>query len=149
MTGFFSKMLEQTSPHLESDHYEKDEAGRKIAGVMRVPIVTMPGIHPRAIAMSNSCGHWEYSSVAQAKKTGAGVGVTEGAPTQGADGKTYRDPDWERNMWWEDESNGDPTKWKQNTGNGWNQNQIMPIAPDPITGQQAFHSTVVKLTKLD
>ena len=148
LTGYFSKMLEEVSPHLESDHYEKDEAGRKIAGVMRVPIVTMPGIHPRAIAMSNSCGHWEYTSVAQAKKAGAGVGVDVGAPTQGADGTTYRDPDWERNMWWEDESNGDPTKWKQNTGNGWNQNRIMPIAPDPTTGQQAFHSTVVSLKKL-
>ncbi|MFT7631017.1 MAG: thiosulfate reductase/polysulfide reductase chain A [Mariniblastus sp.] len=148
LTGYFSKMLEKTSPHLASDHYQKDEEGRLIAGTMRVPIVTMSGIHPRAIAMSNSCGHWEYTSVAQAKKASSAVGVAEGQVAQGSDGETYRDPDWERNMWWEDKSNGDPTKWEQNTGNGWNQNKVMPIAPDPVTGQQAFHSTVVSLKKL-
>ncbi len=67
---------------------------------------------------------------------------------QGSDSKTYRDPDWENNMWWEDNSDGDTTRWKHNTGNGWNQNPILPIAPDPITGQQAFHSTVVSLRKI-
>lgn len=148
LTGYFSKMLEKTNPNLVNDHYEKDDSGRMIAGRMRVPIVTMPGIHPRAIAMSNSCGHWEYTSVAQAKKASASVGVADGPIEAGSDSKTYRDPDWERNMWWEDDSNGDHTKWKQNTGNGWNQNRIMPIAPDPITGQQAFHSTVVSLKKI-
>jgi hypothetical protein len=51
-------------------------------------------------------------------------------------------------LWWKDKSNGDPAMWKQNTGNGWNQNRIMPIAPDPVTGQQAFHSTVVSIKKL-
>ncbi len=142
LTGYFSKMLESTNPNLKSDHYEQDEAGRLIAGRMRVPIVTMPGIHPRAIAMSNSCGHWEYSSVAQAKK------AVTGSKLVGSNGQKYADPDWEQNMWWEDNSNGDPGAWKQNTGNGWNQNRIMPIAPDPITGQQAFHSTVVSIRKI-
>ena len=66
----------------------------------------------------------------------------------GSDGATYRDADWERNMWWEDHSGDDPTKWKQNTGNGWNQNKLMPISPDPISGQQAFHDTVVSVRKL-
>jgi len=66
----------------------------------------------------------------------------------GNDIETYRDADWERNMWWEDQSNGDPTKWKKNTGNGWNQNKLMPISPDPITGQQAFHDTVVAIKKI-
>ncbi len=141
LTGYFSKMLEEVSPHLP--HGEQAEDGRFIAGRMRVPIVTMPGIHPQAIAMSNSCGHWQYSNVAQAKKTPATTSQTDGM-----DGSTHRDPDWERNMWWEDQSGGDPSKWQQNTGAGWNQNRIMPIAPDPITGQQAFHSTVVSLKKL-
>jgi len=44
--------------------------------------------------------------------------------------------------------NGDPAKWQQNTGNGWNQNRLMPIAPDPVTGQQAFHDTVVSVKPL-
>jgi thiosulfate reductase/polysulfide reductase chain A len=140
LTSYFSQMLETSSPNLI--HGDRDQTGRIVAGTMRVPIVTMPGIHPKAIAMSNSCGHWQYSSVAQAKKQTA-----QTSSLAGSDPKTYQDADWERNMWWEDLANGDPSKWKQNTGNGWNQNRLMPIAPDPITGQQAFHSTVVRITK--
>ena len=110
---------------------------------MRVPVVTMSGIHPQAIAMSNSCGHWQYTNVAKAQKQ-----PRQGDHLMGSDTNTYRDEDWERNMWWEDQSNGNITQWKKNTGNGWNQNRLMPISPDPVTGQQAFHSTVVKLEKL-
>ena len=90
---------------------------------MRVPIVTMQGIHPKAIAMSNSCGHWQYTNVAKAK-----AGSADGEYLVGSDRESYRDADWERNMWWEDKSNGDRKKWLQNTGNGWNQNKLMPIA---------------------
>jgi len=140
LTSYQSKLLLDNSPHLT--HGEPDESGRIEVSKMRVPIVTMQGIHPKAIAMSNSCGHWQYTSVAQAKKQ-ADVSYLEGT-----DPKTYRDEDWERNMWWEDDSAGDPAKWRPNTGNGWNQNRLMPIAPDPITGQQAFHDTVVKISKV-
>ena len=146
LTGYFSRMLEETNPNLA--HGERDESGRLVAGTMRVPIVTMPGIHPSAIAMSNSCGHWQYTNVAQAKKAPADDGRDDGFVTQGSDGEQFQDPDWERNMWWEDKSGGDLEKFQMNTGNGWNQNRIMPIAPDPITGQQAFHSTVVSLKKI-
>ncbi|MEK6238094.1 MAG: hypothetical protein N2C14_25560 [Planctomycetales bacterium] len=45
-------------------------------------------------------------------------------------------------------SDGDPAAWKRNTGNGWNQNKLTPISPDPVTGQQAFHDTVVKIIKV-
>ena len=93
--------------------------------------------------MSNSCGHWQYSNVAKAK-----AGSASGDYLLGSDQESYRDADWERNMWWEDKSDGDRSKWVKNTGNGWNQNKLMPIAPDPITGQQAFHSTVVSVKKL-
>ncbi len=140
LTSFHSKLLLDNAPHLT--HGERDSSGRIEVSKMRVPIVTMQGIHPKAIAMSNSCGHWEYTSVAQAKKESTVSSVV------GSDPKTYRDEDWERNMWWEDSSGGDPAKWRRNTGNGWNQNRLMPIAPDPITGQQAFHDTVVKVSKL-
>ena len=141
LTSYFSRELEDKSPHL--NHAEIDpKTGRRVVSRMRVPIVVMEGIHPRAIAMSNSCGHWQYTSVAQAKRNG------EGQHLQGSDGETYRDADWERNMWWEDSSGGDPAKWRPNTGNGWNQNRLMPIAPDPISGQQAFHDTVVTIEKI-
>ena len=140
LTSFHSKMLDEQSPHLIRT--EADANGRREAGRMRVPVVLMEGIHPKAIAMSNSCGHWQYTSVATASKARAGSHL------EGSDGETYRDRDWEENMWWEDKSNGDPAAWKENTGNGCNQNQILPVAPDPITGQQAFHSTVVTLRKI-
>ena len=141
LTSYFSQMLDESAPHLH--HGTRGANGRTVSGTMRVPIVTMPGIHPRAIAMSNSCGHTQYTSVAQAKK-----GRPDGEKVAGMDIATYRDADWERNMWWQDGSGGDTAKWQKNTGNGWNQNTILPIAPDPVTGQQAFHSTVVKITRL-
>ncbi len=64
------------------------------------------------------------------------------------DPQGHRDEDWERNMWWQDDSNGNHKKWKRNTGNGWAQNHVLPIAPDYISGQQAFNSTVVRIRKL-
>jgi len=83
------------------------------------------------------------TSVAQARRK-----PVDGGHLIGSDGQTYRDADWERNMWWEDQSDGDLNKWKPNTGNGWNQNRLMPIAPDPVSGQQAFHDTVVRIAKI-
>jgi len=142
ITSYYSKELEQQSPHLNRSDWQ-DSSNRRVVATMRVPIVTMQGIHPRAIAMSNSCGHWQYTNVAQAKKHSTDTGHMTGT-----DGETYRDADWERNMWWEDTSNGNPTHWKANTGKGWNQNKLMPIAPDPVSGQQAFHDTVVTIKKL-
>ena len=142
LTSFYPESLTENSPHLKRDDLPVVN-GRQVVNTMRVPIVTMEGIHPKAIAMSNSCGHWQYTNVAKGIK-----GRPEGDLASGSDPETYRDADWERNMWWEDQSGGDPTKWKRNTGNGWNQNKLMPIAPDPITGQQAFHDTVVSIKKI-
>ena len=142
ITSYYSVELERRSPHLRRDDLS-DVDGRKQVSTMRVPIVTMQGIHPRAIAISNSCGHTQYTSVAQAKRKPANAG-----PLVGSDIETYRDPDWERNMWWEDTSGGDTSRWQRNTGNGWNQNRLMPIAPDPVSGQQAFHDTVVSIKKV-
>lgn len=143
LTSYYPEGLEKDSPHLKRDDLQVTN-GRKVVSKMQVPIVTMEGIHPRAIAMSNSCGHWEYTNVAKGIK-----GRPQGDAALGSDPEAYRDADWERNMWWEDQSNGDPKEWKQNTGNGWNQNKLMPIAPDPITGQQAFHDTVVSIRKVE
>ena len=100
-------------------------------------------VHPKAIAISNSLGHFAYTSVAQAKRR-----RDLGDEAEGYENQAMRDADWERNMWWEDRSGGDPEKWVQNTGNGWAQNNVLPISPDPISGQQAFNSTVVRVTKV-
>jgi len=142
LTSYYSTELEHQSPHLKRDDLDEVDGRRKVSS-MRVPIVTMQGIHPRAIAMSNSCGHSQYTSVAQARRQPA-----EGGHLVGSDTGRFVDADWERNMWWEDTSGGDHGAWKPNTGNGWNQNRLMPIAPDPISGQQSFHDTVVSVRKL-
>jgi anaerobic selenocysteine-containing dehydrogenase len=142
LTSYYSTELEHQSPHLKRDDLAEENGRRKVSS-MRVPIVTMEGIHPKAIAMSNSCGHSQYTSVAQARKQPAAKGHLVGS-----DAGQFVDADWERNMWWEDTSNGDPGAWTPNTGNGWNQNRLMPIAPDPISGQQSFHDTIVSVRKL-
>ena len=142
LTSYYSTELEHQSPHLKRDDLAEENGRRKVSS-MRVPIVTMEGIHPKAIAMSNSCGHSQYTSVAQARKQPAANGHLVGS-----DAGQFVDADWERNMWWEDTSNGDPGAWTPNTGNGWNQNRLMPIAPDPISGQQSFHDTIVSVRKL-
>ncbi len=111
---------------------------------LRLPVVVTRGVHPQAIAISNSLGHSEYTRVAQARKKG-----TLGGQEAGMDVEGLRDQDWERNMWWEDQSGGDWRKWKRNTGPGWAQNQILPIAPDYISGQQSFNDTVVSIRRLE
>ena len=141
LTSYYSTELEHQSPHLKRDDLAEENGRRKVSS-MRVPIVTMEGIHPRAIAMSNSCGHSQYTSVAQARRQPAAGGHLVGSDTA-----RFVDADWERNMWWEDTSGGDSGTWKPNTGNGWNQNRLMPIAPDPVSGPQAFHDTVVSVRK--
>jgi anaerobic selenocysteine-containing dehydrogenase len=109
---------------------------------LRIPVVITSGVHPKALAISNSLGHFQYSDVAKAKRQGpAGEAV-------GMNASGLRDDDWQRNLWWEDSSGGDPNKWKRNTGNGWAQNQVLPIAPDFISGQQSFNDTVVRVRKL-
>jgi anaerobic selenocysteine-containing dehydrogenase len=142
LVSYYSAELEEQSPHLRRDDLPI-ENGRKKISTMRVPVVTMEGIHPQAIAMSNSCGHTQYTSVAQARKQPASSGHLVGS-----DPKTFVDDDWQRNMWWQDDSRGDIKDWKQNTGNGWNQNRLMPISPDPITGQQSYHDTIVSIRKI-
>jgi hypothetical protein len=105
LTSYYSPELEKQSPHLNREDLSNLN-GRKKISTMRVPIVAMHGIHPKAIAMSNSCGHTQYTSVAQAKKEPAMAG-----PLVGSDPETCRDADWERNMWWEDNSMGDVSRW--------------------------------------
>ena len=136
VTGYRSRAVDEAMPHLNLGQGEIDNK-------LRIPVMLTKGVHPQAIAISNSLGHSEYTSVAQARRKdkvggqAAGMALTD-----------LRDADWERNMWWEDESGGDHKKWKRNTGNGFAQNKVLPISPDYISGQQAFNSTVVRIKKL-
>ncbi len=137
---------------VELTGYRSKDVHRKLAslglgtgktGTLRIPVVVTRGIHPRAIAISNSLGHTEYTRVARAERK-----APIGSQSAGMDLQSYVDDDWERNMWWEDTSGGERKKWRRNTGNGWAQNSILPISPDYISGQQAFNDTVVRIRKL-
>ena len=137
LTGHRSLYLAKLTPGLGLGSGELEKK-------LRIPVWITPAVHPKALAISNSLGHWEYTNVARAERGNDGLGDrAEGMDTNG-----YRDPDWERNMWWQDDSGGDPGKWVKNRGNGWAQNTVLPIAADPISGQQAFHSTVVNVRKV-
>ncbi|MFT7669216.1 MAG: thiosulfate reductase/polysulfide reductase chain A [Planctomycetota bacterium] len=136
LTGYRSTTVDQIMPSLGL-------GDGPIKSKLQLPIVVTKGVHPDAIAISASLGHDQYSSVAQARRNGA-----LGDHGKGMNPAGLRDEDWERNMWWQDNSDGDHSKWKRNTGNGWAQNHVMPISPDYISGQQAFNSTVVRIKKL-
>ena len=136
LTGYRSKTVD--------DKLKGLELGTGETGKLRIPVVVTKGVHPQAVAISNSLGHTEYTNVAKARKNPDEVG----SESSGMNMTGLRDADWERNMWWQDDSGGDPKKWKRNTGSGWAQNKILPISPDYISGQQAFNSTVVRLRKI-
>ncbi|MFK7741512.1 MAG: molybdopterin-dependent oxidoreductase [Planctomycetota bacterium] len=141
--GDFVKLKSYRSKHIDNMAPKIGLGQGEVDGELSLPVYITKAVHPRAIAISNSLGHFAYTSVAQAKTKRDLDGEQ---PGYGED--RMRDPDWERNMWWEDKSGGDPAKWQKNTGNGWAQNQVLPLSPDPISGQQAFNSTVVRITKV-
>lgn len=136
LTGYRSRTLHKALPGLAL-------GDGPVGQTLALPVVVTKGVHPAAIAISNSLGHDQYTRVAQARRADA-----LGGQAAGMDPVGLRDEDWERNMWWQDDSNGERTRWKRNTGNGWAQNHVLPIAPDWISGQQAFNSTVVRVRKL-
>jgi len=72
---------------------------------------------PGVIAISHHLGHWEYGRYASGKK----------APLAGSD-----DPDLKLKNW---------------NAYGVHCNWIIPNRPDPVSGQQAWMDTVVKVTK--
>lgn len=76
------------------------------------------GIHPSAVAVSFHCGHWEYGRYASGKKAPDG-----------------RDDDIDLSLkWW--------------TDNGEHPNSIIPNSPDPISGQQRWMDTVVRVRRV-
>ena len=136
VTGYRSRSVDESLPGLKLGQGAIDAK-------LELPVVVTRGVHPRAIAISNSLGHFQYTAVARAERESR-----SGSETAGMDRAGLRDADWERNMWWEDTSGGVRSEWKRNTGPGWAQNHVLPIAPDYISGQQAFNDTVVRIRTL-
>lgn len=86
-------------------------------GSIKTKVWLTNGIHPKVVAISDSCGHWQYGRIARAKKFTSDELNTEF-------------------IWWEED------------GNGVHPNPVIPSAPDPIGGSQAWMDTVVRITKV-
>ena len=92
-------------------------------GYMITKADVFEGIHPKVVAVSTGCGHWEYGRLAtltQKEKKGGEWGATT-------------DADIDNNVWWDDK--------------GVHPNAIIPTVVDPIGGSQGWFDTVVKVTK--
>lgn len=95
-----------------------------VVGTLRTRVHLTEGIHPLVIAVSHNNGRWVGGPVAAAGND------THGMPGFGP----ASDPDTGR-VWWKQEISVA-------------QNNLIPIYPDPRSGQQAWHDTVVRLRKV-
>lgn len=94
-------------------------------GRLRIRAHLTEGVHPSVIAISHNAG----------RSTGGPVASRRPDPAGFAGYGPARDPDVERNAWWRGEISVA-------------QNGILPSYPDPRSGQQAYHDTVVSVRRL-
>jgi anaerobic selenocysteine-containing dehydrogenase len=90
---------------------------KSVIGEITTTAKVTEGIVPGTIAISHHLGHWEYGRYASGNK----------APLAGDN-----DPDLKLKTW---------------DTYGVHPNWIIPNSPDPISGQQSWMDTVVKVTK--
>jgi len=102
-------------------------------GDLRVRVHLTDAIHPKVIAISNHCGHWEYGRTATAM---AGKGDIPYRNFTFA--KPDRDVD--ENIWWSEAKGGN--------GAGYAPNSIMQINPDPVSGQQGWFDNIATIRKV-
>lgn len=100
-------------------HGDGSEVGR-----MRLPVHVTEGVHPLVIAISHNNGVQH------------GGRVSAGKPPRATEGLgSSPDPDVENNLWW-------------SRDRSVAQNTLLPIYPDPRSGQQAYHDTLVRIRKV-
>ena len=97
---------------------DKIEVISDIGSIVTTTKIT-EGIVPGIIAISIHCGHWEYGRFASNKKSPFG---------------RYDDADL-NNIWWKDKRGVHP-------------NWIIPNLPEPISGEQRWLDTVVRVKKV-
>ena len=110
-------------------------ANGEVLGKAVVPAFVTEGIHPRVIAMSNSLGQVSQGRAALGKS-----GARQKLPAWN-DKVIAEDQDLSEDVWWDRARGG--------TGNGYNINAILPIAPSPLVGMQGWFDTVCKIRKVD
>jgi thiosulfate reductase / polysulfide reductase chain A len=102
---------------------EVPRADGSAVGSQRTQVRVTEGVHPQVLAFSHNAGRWQGGAYAAPKSSAAAY--VEGTP---ADRDATRVP-------WKDALSVP-------------QNNLIPIYPDPVTGQQAWNDTVVRVRKL-
>lgn len=93
-------------------------------GSIRIRAHLTEGVHPQVIAISHNAG----------RRHGGPIATNGKDRIKQPGNATSTDPDQGR-IWW-----AGSLSVAQNT--------IMPIYPDPVSGQQAYHDTVVKVRRV-
>jgi anaerobic selenocysteine-containing dehydrogenase len=114
--------IEVTSYRPKDSQVPHDDGS--IVGTLKTRVHLTEGVHPTVLAISHNCGRTEGGPVAAHGDHADAVPGHE--PVQ--------DPDMQR-IWWREELSVA-------------QNNLMPIYPDPRSGQQAWHDTVVRIRKI-
>lgn len=118
---------------IELTSYQPDTG--EMVGTLQIEARVTDGIHPKVVAVSNSCGHWEYTNVAKGIRS-------DSAPDNVAAvlDPALADPDISKNLWWDKRNGGD--------GNGWNPNGLIVNQEDPATGMQGWHDNIISIRKI-
>ncbi len=97
-------------------------------GEIETQAQVVEGIHPKVVAIGDSCGHWQFGRVAQSIRFKS------------------QDPNTKL-LWWGKERHG----WfaeERGKGNGVHPKPIIPILSDPIGGGQCWMDTKVRIKKV-
>lgn len=117
-----------TAEQMGLKNYDRVRVISKI-GEMETHVRLVEGIHPRVVAVGDSCGHWGFGRIAQARAF------------------TSQDPNT-RLLWWEAREKGWFSEEERGKGNGSHPKPIIPNRSDPIGGGQCWMDTKVRLKKV-
>ena len=96
-----------------------------IVGTLKTRVHLTEGVHPSVIAISHNSGRWVGGLVASRDGNPAGLAEPAG-----------HSPAARNDVWWQRELSVA-------------QNGIIPIYPDPVSGQQAWHDTLVSIRRIE
>ena len=99
------------------------------AGEIETRVRVVEGIHPRVVAVGDSCGHWAMGRIAQAEAFES------------------RDPNTAL-LWWEKSRGGLFAREERGMGNGVHPKPIIPNTSDPIGGGACWMDTKVRIKKV-
>ncbi len=94
-----------------------------VVGTLKTRVLVTEGVNPKVLAISHNAGRWAGGPIAAREDAASEF------PGFAADAKKPR------GIWWNDALSTP-------------QNNIVPIYPDPITGQQAWNDTLVRIKKV-